>query len=149
MNMARCSAGWAVVVALGLAAPALAQVHQEAGGGKPVASKTTQKKTTQKSAPKRAARPTQAAKSKQATQAKVKPPAVPKVATTRPPSSVATARPAAWPAAPPVQPEVRQLPPPLVWTPPPLGPERFYPNGIPPLRPEFMHPLPQQTSQAE
>ncbi|HEY1230473.1 MAG TPA: hypothetical protein VGF26_24455 [Ramlibacter sp.] len=24
---------------------------------------------------------------------------------------------------------------------PPLGPERYYPNGIAPLRPEFMHPL--------
>ena len=25
---------------------------------------------------------------------------------------------------------------------PPLGPERYYPNGIAPLRPEFMHPVP-------
>jgi hypothetical protein len=30
----------------------------------------------------------------------------------------------------------------LGWTPPPLGPERFYPNGIPPLHPAFLHPLP-------
>lgn len=34
------------------------------------------------------------------------------------------------------------LPPPLAWTLPPLGPERYYPNGIPELRPEFLHPLP-------
>lgn len=34
----------------------------------------------------------------------------------------------------------RPSPPPVAWVPPPLGPERFYPNGIPPLRPEFMHP---------
>ena len=34
----------------------------------------------------------------------------------------------------------RPLPPPVAWVPPPLGPERFYPNGIPELRPEFMHP---------
>ncbi|WBY00456.1 hypothetical protein PE066_13365 [Ramlibacter tataouinensis] len=34
------------------------------------------------------------------------------------------------------------LPPPVAWTLPPLGPERFYPNGIPELRPEFLHPLP-------
>jgi hypothetical protein len=34
----------------------------------------------------------------------------------------------------------RPLPPPLVWIPPPLGPERFYPHGIPELRPEFLHP---------
>ena len=25
---------------------------------------------------------------------------------------------------------------------PPLGAERYYPNGIAPLRPEFMHPVP-------
>jgi hypothetical protein len=25
---------------------------------------------------------------------------------------------------------------------PPLGPERYYPNGIAPLRPEFMHQAP-------
>jgi hypothetical protein len=25
---------------------------------------------------------------------------------------------------------------------PPLGPERYYPNGVAPLRPEFMHPAP-------
>jgi hypothetical protein len=25
---------------------------------------------------------------------------------------------------------------------PPLGPERYYPNGITPLRPEFMYPAP-------
>ncbi|WP_427914604.1 hypothetical protein ACPWT1_06735 [Ramlibacter sp. MMS24-I3-19] len=31
----------------------------------------------------------------------------------------------------------------IVGTPlPPLGPERYYPNGIAPLRPEFMHQLP-------
>ena len=31
----------------------------------------------------------------------------------------------------------------IVGTPlPPLGAERYYPNGIAPLRPEFMHPLP-------
>jgi hypothetical protein len=34
----------------------------------------------------------------------------------------------------------RPLPPPVAWVPPPLGPERFYPNGIPELRPEFLHP---------
>lgn len=34
----------------------------------------------------------------------------------------------------------RALPPPVAWVPPPLGPERFYPNGIPELRPEFLHP---------
>jgi hypothetical protein len=28
----------------------------------------------------------------------------------------------------------------VAWVPPPLGPERFYPNGIPELRPEFLHP---------
>ncbi len=33
-----------------------------------------------------------------------------------------------------------KVPPPVAWVPPPLGPERFYPNGIPELRPEFMHP---------
>lgn len=42
------------------------------------------------------------------------------------------------------EPEKRYLPPPVSmnWTPPPLGPERFYPNGIPALHPAFMHPLP-------
>ncbi|TFY98196.1 hypothetical protein [Ramlibacter humi] len=42
------------------------------------------------------------------------------------------------------EPEKRYLPPPVSmnWTPPPLGPERFYPNGIPELHPAFMHPLP-------
>lgn len=33
-------------------------------------------------------------------------------------------------------------PPPVARTLPPLGPERFYPHGIPPLHPAFMHPLP-------
>jgi len=28
---------------------------------------------------------------------------------------------------------------------PPLGPERYYPNGIAPLRPEFMHQLPESS----
>ena len=37
-------------------------------------------------------------------------------------------------------PQTRPLPPPVAWVPPPLGPERFYPNGIPELRPEFLHP---------
>lgn len=36
--------------------------------------------------------------------------------------------------------EPRPLPPPIAWVPPPLGPERFYPHGIPELRPEFLHP---------
>ena len=49
--------------------------------------------------------------------------------------TVATAR-----APSPRQPAARPLPPPVAWVPPPLGPERFYPNGIPELRPEFMHP---------
>lgn len=31
------------------------------------------------------------------------------------------------------------------WT--PLPPSRFYPNGIPELRPEFLHPLPQKQPQ--
>lgn len=48
--------------------------------------------------------------------------------------AVATAK------APSRQPVARPLPPPVAWVPPPLGPERFYPNGIPELRPEFMHP---------
>ncbi|HYD77313.1 hypothetical protein [Ramlibacter sp.] len=33
-------------------------------------------------------------------------------------------------------------PPPVARTLPPLGPERFYPDGIPELHPAFMHPLP-------
>lgn len=40
------------------------------------------------------------------------------------------------------------VPPPVAWTPPPLGPERFYPNGIPELRPEFLHPLPGASADA-
>jgi hypothetical protein len=37
----------------------------------------------------------------------------------------------------------------VAWVPPPLGPERFYPNGIPELRPEFMHPeVPARVEQA-
>ena len=42
--------------------------------------------------------------------------------------------------APSRKPAARPLPPPVAWVPPPLGPERFYPHGIPELRPEFMHP---------
>lgn len=38
------------------------------------------------------------------------------------------------------RPPAPALPPPVAWVPPPLGPERFYPNGIPELRPEFLHP---------
>jgi len=34
----------------------------------------------------------------------------------------------------------RTIPPAVAWVPPPLGPERFYPNGIPELRPEFLYP---------
>ncbi len=33
-------------------------------------------------------------------------------------------------------------PPPVARALPPLGPERFYPNGIPELHPAFLHPLP-------
>jgi hypothetical protein len=51
-------------------------------------------------------------------------------------SVTATTRPSKKPALA----TARTLPPPVAWVPPPLGPERFYPNGIPELRPEFMHP---------
>ena len=51
-----------------------------------------------------------------------------------PRKSVATAN------AAPRKPTARSVPPAVAWVPPPLGPERFYPNGIPELRPEFMHP---------
>jgi hypothetical protein len=37
---------------------------------------------------------------------------------------------------------VAPRPEPQMYVPPPLGPERYYPNGIPELRPEFLHPLP-------
>lgn len=52
-----------------------------------------------------------------------------------PRKAVATAK-----VSPSRKPAARPLPPPVAWVPPPLGPERFYPNGIPELRPEFMHP---------
>ena len=49
-------------------------------------------------------------------------------------------KPVATANAPSRKPAARPVPPAVAWVPPPLGPERFYPNGIPELRPEFMHP---------
>jgi hypothetical protein len=43
---------------------------------------------------------------------------------------------------------VAPRPEPQMYVPPPLGPERYYPNGIPELRPEFLHPLPGARPQA-
>jgi hypothetical protein len=43
---------------------------------------------------------------------------------------------------------VAARPEPQMYVPPPLGPERYYPNGIPELRPEFLHPVPAARPQA-
>lgn len=71
-------------------------------------------------------------------QARTTRPAAPKVAARAKPPVAAARASAARAAVAPREP---------YWT--PLPPSRFYPNGVPELRPEFLHPLPQQTSRQE
>ncbi len=65
------------------------------------------------------------------------------VPTQRPRKAPLTAKTATGKAAPVAKAgSMASIPPPVARTLPPLGPERFYPNGIPELHPAFLHPLP-------
>jgi hypothetical protein len=130
-----------VAVALSLVlgcAPALA-ADAPSGQRSPAAAKRAPAKPAAKPAPTTAAKPKAAsmqAKAKRATPAapvaKAAPAAKPAVkAPTRTAVAARSARSA----------EQQASAAPRVYL-PPLGPERFYPNGIPELRPEFLHPLP-------
>jgi hypothetical protein len=74
-------------------------------------------------------------KPRAATAARKKPPVTARSTSRKAPPGLARTRPT--------------VPPPVAWTLPPLGPERFYPNGIPELRPEFLHPVPDASGRNE
>ncbi|TFZ07183.1 hypothetical protein EZ313_11405 [Ramlibacter henchirensis] len=130
-----------LAVACGLAVAADASAQSRDKAGQPQASKATKARADKQKAAPRSRKQVQAkGKSKQAkpvaansrsrpatANSKSKPAASAKAASTPPARAVARR-----PQAP--------LPPPVAWVPPPLGPERFYPHGIPELRPEFLHP---------
>lgn len=63
-----------------------------------------------------------------------------KNAVKRPPATAAKKKSPVAAAAATKRPARNAVPPAVAWVPPPLGPERFYPNGIPELRPEFLYP---------
>jgi hypothetical protein len=126
----------ALLLALGAPSAIAADGKPAAAKKKPVATKHTAKPRAHAASPARKRAGKRAAKkAPPAAHAKrpMKAPLPTARASTPPATTNATVR-----AAP-----ARSLPPPQTATFIPLGPERFYPNGIPELRPEFMHPLPE------
>lgn len=128
-------AAWvlAATLACGWTSPAPAQAQGPSSG-------KTQVRTSAAAVP-------QAGKQRAAVKKKVRPPRKAGAGSKRPQSrkrragkpTLAT-RPAARKPAPAARDRAALAP--VARTLPPLGPERFYPDGIPQLRPEFLHPLP-------
>jgi hypothetical protein len=129
-----------LAAACGLAVAADASAQARGKAGQPQASKAVKARADKQKAPRSTKQVQAKGKSKQAKPIAANGKSRPATANGKSkPTTSAKASP-----APPARAVARRpqapLPPPVAWVPPPLGPERFYPNGIPELRPEFLHP---------